>query len=140
MRATAWDRFEPLTLLLLRLLTGAFLIYGTWDNITSAARMAEFVGFLRASGFPSPELMAPLSVWVQFGCGVAFVLGLLTRPAGLVCAANFTVAVAMVHWNQTFREWWPAIVLVALGLHFAARGGGRWSLDAVVGRGPPSRP
>ena len=120
------------TLLMLRVLTGAFLIHGTWDNVTSAERMEEFVTFLDQFGFAAPALMAPLSVWAQFICGVLLVLGLLTRWAGLVIAFNFLVAVVMVHWTEDFRGWWPAIVLVGLGLHFAASGAGRFSVDALL--------
>ncbi len=116
-------------LLATRLLTGAFLIHGVWDNIVSAERMAEFVGFLTASGFAMPELMAPLSVWAQFAIGIALVLGLFTRWAGLLLAFNFIIGVIMVHWDQSFREWWPAIVLVALGLVFATIGAGRYAID-----------
>ena len=47
-------------------------------------------------------------------------------------AFNFAVAVVMVHWTQDFRSWWPALVLVLLGLHFAAQGGGRYAADAVL--------
>lgn len=61
-------------------------------------------------------------------------LGLLTRGAGAVVAFNFVVALVMVHWNQDFRGWWPALVLVLLGLHFMAQGGGQFSLDALLSR------
>ena len=115
--------------LLLRLLIGAFLLHGVWDNIVSAERMQEFVGFLRANRFPYPELMAPLSVWAQFFCGVAFVVGALTRWAGIICAVNFAIACVMVHWQQDFRGWWPAAVLVAIGLVLATHGAGRYSVD-----------
>jgi len=123
-------RYSDLSLLLLRVLTGAFLIYGTQDNILSDARMHEFVQFLAKRGFVWPELMAPLSVYAQFICGVLLVLGLLTRWAGLLMTFNFIVAVVMVHWSQDFRGWWPAIVLVFISLHFALHGAGRYSLDA----------
>lgn len=116
-------------LLAMRLLTGAFLIHGVWDNIVSAERMAEFVGFLTASGFAMPALMAPLSVWAQFAIGIALILGVLTRWAGLLLAFNFVIGVVMIHWDQSFREWWPAIVLVALGLLFATIGAGRYAID-----------
>lgn len=33
---------EDVAFLLLRLLTGAFLVHGVWDNIDSTARMQEF--------------------------------------------------------------------------------------------------
>ena len=76
---------------------------------------------------------APLSVAVQFGCGALLLAGLLTRWAGLLVAANFAVAVLMVHWNESYRAWWPAIVLVFLGLHFAAAGSGKFGLDRLFG-------
>lgn len=121
-----------ITLMLLRVVTGAFLIHGTLDNVLSAERMQEFVVFLTANGFPLPHLMAPLSVYAQFVCGALLVLGLLTRWAGAIIAINFVVAVVMVHWNQDFRGWWPALALVLLGLHFMAQGGGRFALDALL--------
>jgi len=129
------SRFADLTLLALRVLTGAFLMHETWDNVSSRARMEEFVGFLDQFGFPMPWLLAPLSVAVQFICGALLVAGLLTRWAGLLIAANFAVAVVMVHWNEEPRGWWPAIVLVALGLHFAAAGSGRFGLDSFFKAG-----
>ena len=127
-------RWSDLTLLSLRVLTGAFLMHETWDNVSSSARMTEFVQFLDQFGFPVPWLMAPLSVAVQFGCGALLILGLLKRVAGLLVAANFVVAVAMVHFAEPFRGWWPAIVLVFLGLHFAAAGSGKFGLDALFGK------
>ena len=127
------SRWSDLTLLGLRAVTGAFLMHETWDNVSSRARMGEFVQFLDQFGFPVPWLLAPLSVAVQFGCGALLVAGLLTRLAGLLIAANFVVAVAMVHFDQPLRDWWPAIVLVFLGLHFAAAGSGKFGLDALFG-------
>lgn len=126
-------RFGDFTVLLLRLVTGAFLIHETWDNVTSAARMKEFAGFLGQFGFPLPHLMAPLSVAVQFGCGVLLILGLATRTAGLLIAANFAIAVYMVHWAEPPRGWWPASILVFLGLHFAAAGAGKFGADRMFG-------
>jgi putative oxidoreductase len=127
-------RWSDLTLFGLRALTGAFLMHETWDNVSSRARMGEFVEFLDQFGFPVPWLMAPLSVAVQFGCGALLILGLLTRAAGLLVAANFVVAVTMVHFAEPFRGWWPAIVLVFVGLHFAAAGSGKYGLDALFGK------
>ncbi len=128
------NRFADYGLLQLRILVGAFLIYGVMDNVLSSERMVEFAEFLAANGFPAPELMAPLSVYAQLFCGVALVLGVLTRWAGAVIALNFAVAVVMVHWSQDFRGWWPAIVLVSIGVQFVLTGPGRFSIDAVLSR------
>ena len=124
-------RFADLGLLLLRIATGGFLIYQSHDNVLSAARMDEFVKFLTQFGFVYPEIMAPLSVYAQFAAGIAFILGLFTRWFGLITAFNFIVAVWMVHSPDPFPTWWPALVLIFLGLYFGLRGSGRYGLDAM---------
>lgn len=126
---TGFDAGRDYSQLGLRLLTGSFLMHETLDNIVSPARMQEFATFLSQFGFPATHVMAPLGVWVQFISGALLALGLLTRWAGLAIAATFVVAVVMVHWAEPYRGWWPAIVLVFIGLHFATHGGGRFSLD-----------
>lgn len=74
--------FHPdIGLLALRLLVGSFLMWETLDNVLSAERMAEFVGFVGHHGFIMPELMAPLSVYAQFICGALILVGALTRLA-----------------------------------------------------------
>jgi putative oxidoreductase len=125
-------RYAELGLLLLRIATGGFLIYQSHDNIFSAARMDEFIKFLTQFGFVMPELMAPLSVYAQFAAGIAFILGLFTRWFGLITCFNFIVAVYMVHMRDPFPTWWPALVLVFLGLYFGLRGSGRYGLDALL--------
>ncbi|MGQ0660248.1 DoxX family protein [Sphingosinicella sp.] len=130
----ALARFGDLGLLLLRLVTGAFLIWQSHDNIFSAARMHEFERFLTQFNFWAPRLMAPLCVWAQFLCGISLVLGLATRWAGLVTTFVFIVAVWMVHWRQDFPGWWPALILVFLGILFATQGAGRYALDAMLAR------
>lgn len=131
---TPLARLSDLGLLLLRWVTGAFLVYQSHDNILSAERMTEFEKFLVQFDFPLPALMAPLCVWAQFLCGIALILGLLTRWAGLVTAFVMSVAVWMVHWPQDFVGWWPALILVFLGLLFATLGAGRYSLDQRIER------
>lgn len=130
------ERFADFGLLFLRVLTGTFLVYGVVDNVVSAERMEEFVAFMAANGFPAPNFLAPFSVYVQLLCGIAFVAGFMTRWTGIVIAVHFVVAVVMVHWAQDFRGWWPAIVLVGIGLQFALTGGGKFSIDSVVGIRP----
>lgn len=131
---TPLAKFSDLALLLLRWVTGAFLVYQSHDNVLSAGRMAEFEKFLVQFDFPMPGLMAPLCVWAQLLCGIAFILGLLTRWAGLVTGFVMSVAVWMVHWPQDFVGWWPALILIFLGLLFATQGAGRYSLDRWIER------
>lgn len=127
-------RFGDLGLLLLRAVTGAYLVYQSHDNVLSGERMAEFEAFLTQFDFVMPEVMAPLAVYAQFLGGIALILGLLTRWVGLVTAFMFVVAVWMVHWPEGFPGWWPALILVFLGILFGTIGPGRYSLDALIAR------
>lgn len=126
------ERFAGLGLLALRLVTGAFLLYQSHDNVLSAGRMAEFAGFLRQFGFPAPELLAPFAIFWQVAAGLGFILGLFTRWLGIITMVQFIIACRMVHWSEDFAGWWPALILVFLGLYFGLRGGGRYSLDALL--------
>ena len=123
---------SDLAFLAMRVAVGSFLVWGVWDNIASAEHMAAFVGFLRQHGFPWPEFVAPFDVWLQFAIGVAFILGLATRWAGLLCAANFVVAIAMVDHLQGWRGSFGSMCLVAIGLVLATHGPGRYAADRLL--------
>lgn len=126
------ERLSELVFLLFRLLVGTFLIWGVWDNIVSPDRMAEFSAFLDANGFIWPSLLAPVSVYAQFVCGLIFVAGVFTRWGGLLCAVNFVVALIMVDLQGGFRQAFPAAALVFFGLYIAYRGPGPLSLDTYL--------
>jgi putative oxidoreductase len=126
------QRFGDFALLLMRVFVGLFLIWGVWDNITDPARMREFVEFLRKFHFPSPGLLAPVSVYLQLLIGIAFVLGLFTRWAGILCVINFAVAIAMVDRFGGMRGVFPSGCLIVIGLYLATHGAGRFSLDASL--------
>ena len=67
------QQFGDFALLLLRAFVGLFLVWAVWDNVTSGARMHEFADFLGKHGFPSPRVLAPVSVYLQLTVGLAFV-------------------------------------------------------------------
>ena len=108
------QRFGDFALLLMRVFIGLFLIWGVWDNIVSSERMQEFAAFLDKYDFPSPRILAPLSVYVQLAVGVGFVVGLFTRWAGILCVITFVVAIAMVDQRAGCAvfsprgAWWPS--------------------------------
>lgn len=125
---------EDLALLFLRLFFGLFLIWGVSDNIVSETDMGKFVDFLSHHRFPVPEISARMSVLVQSVCGICFVLGLLTRWAGLLCAINFLIAIIMVDYKLGIRGAFPAGSILMVGLFFAARGCGRYGCDEWISR------
>ena len=126
------QKFSDFTLLLMRIFVGLFLVWSVWDNVTSSEQMAEFARFLAKHGFPSATLLAPLSVYLQLAIGVAFVLGLFTRWAGLLCAIHFGVAIAMVDHHGGMRGIFPSGCLVVIGLFMATYGAGQLSIDAAL--------
>jgi putative oxidoreductase len=115
--------------LFIRLAVGWHLVYGTQDNVFDAARMAEFAGFLAQQGFAYPHLMAPLSAYAQFVCGILFVLGLFTRPAAAVMGINFVVALWMVHRGQPYPGNALAILMLCGSLFLLLHGPGRFAID-----------
>ena len=129
------NALQPGAMLALRLYVGGFLIWGVWDNITSAARMAEFEAFLAGLNCPLPAIAAPVSVWVQLAVGAALIAGVLTRWAGLLLSLNFVVAVALL-WGggADARGLFPPAILIFVGLVLATHGPGAWSLDARRGK------
>ena len=131
-------RHTDIAVLPLRLYLGGFLMWGVWDNITSAERMAEFAGFLTAIGSPLPELAAPVSIGAQFLVGVLLIPGVLTRWAGMLLAVNFLVAVALIGTSEGIfpdvtRELFGPMMCVLAGLVLATHGAGRWSVDRRLG-------
>jgi putative oxidoreductase len=132
-------KMGDLALLAARVATGVFLVHGVWDNVMDPARMAEFVGFMRASGFSAPGFWGPFAIYLQLAAGLMLIAGLLTRWAGLVIVGTFVVALWVVHWEQSLREWWPALSLVLLGAVFATVDAGRWALDRLLDRSPGAK-
>ena len=126
------QRFSDFALLLMRLFVGLFLIWGVWDNITDSARMQEFVAFLDKYGFPSPKILAPVSVYLQFAIGLGFVFGLFTRWAGIFCVVHFAIAIVMVDHLNGMRGIFPSGCLIVIGLYLATYGAGGFSVDAVL--------
>jgi putative oxidoreductase len=100
-----------------------------WFNISDADTMDAVIGYFGDHGFAYPWFFGPLSAWAQFFIGMALILGLLTRWAGVLLAFNFVVGIIMVHWGDSFRDCWPPASLIAIGLIFATFGGGRFAVD-----------
>lgn len=129
----ALDLLRPVAWLALRLYLGWFLIVGVWDNVSSPERMAEFAAFLRGLNCPSPEIAAPVSVWVQLAIGALLIPGLLTRLAGLLLMANFIVAVALfIGAGMNERQIYEPAILIFVGALLATHGAGSLSLDRLL--------
>jgi uncharacterized membrane protein YphA (DoxX/SURF4 family) len=82
------------------------------------------------------SMAAPLQALTESLLGVLLVLGLLTRPAGLVACA-FLASLWISEWGTAWI--WELLVPVLASLALAVgRAGRKWGLDAILARGRPS--
>lgn len=79
-------------------------------------------------------------IWIggvlEFFGGIAIALGLFTRPVAFVLSGEMAVAYWQFHAPQAAwpiqNQGMPAVLFCLIFLYMAARGGGDWSLDALL--------
>jgi putative oxidoreductase len=113
---------------------------------SSAGGLILFGWFGGMPGQPSPP---PL--WSQTGIGgvlefvggILIMLGFFTRPVAFILSGMMAVAYWQFHapngrWPLQ-NQGLPAVLFCFIFLYMAARGGGDWSLDALIRRKRASR-
>jgi putative oxidoreductase len=127
-------------LLLLRLVVGIVFVahgYPLWS------RLGSLTVYLRSLGIPAPSLFAPVLAFVETFGGVAMILGVLTRYAGLALAATMTVSTLLVKTKvgliASMNQPGPPgaeldLMLLAASLTIAALGPGTASLTNLIGQ------
>ncbi|HEX2189892.1 MAG TPA: DoxX family protein [Longimicrobiaceae bacterium] len=130
-------RFEEATLALLRVMAGLLFMQHGAQKLFGALG-----GFGGQPGATAP-LMSQMGLAgvLEFFGGLLVAFGLFTRPVAFVLAGQMAVAYFTAHLPQGF---WPilnggelAALFCCVFLYFSARGGGRYSLDGMIGRGRP---
>jgi putative oxidoreductase len=112
---------------------GAQKLFGSFDGPGPRGTAAAFGG-LR---FRNPYAMAILAGVAEFVGGLAFAVGFLTPLAALAIAVVMLNAVVTVHWKKGF--WATAggyefpLVIWATAIAVATTGGGRFSVDRLLG-------
>lgn len=135
-----FERHREVGALVIRLFAGGTIVYMSQDNVFSWERMLEFRDFLAARGVLIPLVAACLSVYVQFACGILFLLGLLTRYAAIAMVVNFVAAILIVHLDLPLQAAIPPGAMLACSLFLLFNGAGRLSVDAQLeGRVAPLR-
>lgn len=124
---------QPISETLLRLVVGtAFVVHG-WPKIQNPLGAVEMV---QGIGFYPGWLWATALAATEFFGGILIILGLLTRPAAI--ATTFILLVTTwFHWvklDQGYKGAELSIIWASAMLFFAVRGGGRFSLDRLIGR------
>jgi putative oxidoreductase len=125
----------PVTEALIRLCAGLSLVAHGYPKLfgTTAANAA----FFEQAGFHPALFWTLLTGSTEVLGGLCLALGLLTRLAAVPVLIFLLVAISFhaangFYWNNLGFEYplfWSVVVF-----HFLVRGGGGWSLDALIGR------
>jgi putative oxidoreductase len=123
---------EPMHLLL-RLACGLLLVPLGWGKLTQAARFAQEVAEFHHLGIEPAVPFAWFIALLECFGGLALALGLLTRPVALAIAIEMAVITFHVNIPEG-RPYQLALLWGVAALVIAWRGGGKYSLDRVIGR------
>jgi putative oxidoreductase len=128
------DRFQPLALLVLRLVIGAVMIAHGYPKVFGG--LQHHVHMVSNLGLPG--WLAYVSAFAEFGGGILLVIGFCTRCAALAVLIDISVAIWKVHWRNGFTgqggyEFTLSLAAIAFALIFF--GAGPISLDAIRGGG-----
>lgn len=89
--------------------------------------------WMASIGLEPGYLMALLAGGGEFFGGVLLVVGLLTRPAALICAFTMVVAIVVVHLDNGFFArsggYEFSLALLSMSVALAVRGAGSGSVD-----------
>ena len=134
--APLYRAFAPVTEPLIRLVAGgALAIHGFPILFGDKAAAAKF---LESVGFENGLFWSYIVGTVEFVCGLCLAVGLFTRLVAAPIIGFLVIAIVTYHWQFGFAWenrgieyplFWSIVVL-----HFLVRGGGPWSLDALIGR------
>ncbi|MBI1776271.1 MAG: DoxX family protein [Proteobacteria bacterium] len=134
------EALAPLADPLVRAATGLMLVpHGAqklfgWFGGYGVAGTGEFF----ASQLGLPASLALMAGLIEFGGGLLLAFGLATRAAAALIFGLMAVAVVEVHlangffWTDGGYEY--PLLWSVLALSYVIRGGGRFSLDAAIGR------
>lgn len=132
--------FQPLGLLVLRIALGLIFLTHGYPKLTRSA--AALQSLFVQHGLPA-KLVYVSGVLETFG-GILLILGLFTRPAGLLLAIEMGVAIVKVHSGHgimALHEYEFPLALGTACLALATVGAGFISADNLLwGEGGSSRP
>lgn len=132
-----YDRFSPYSYAFMRFCTGAVLFPHGWQKLFhgDAAKAAEGIA---AHGLPFALPLAYAVVFTEFFSAGLMAIGLFTRFAALTIVIQMAVITFVwqwpngYFWTQRGYEYPLLWMLLCIGIFF--RGGGRYSVDRLIGR------
>ncbi|WP_309080650.1 DoxX family protein [Zhihengliuella sp.] len=121
--------------LLLRVVVGFIFVAHGWQKFSQFTIAGTTESFAQM-GVPAAEIAAPFVAGLELVGGALLILGLLTRPVGVLLALNMLVALVQVHLSAgvfVSDGGYELVLLLGAGAAaIALLGAGRASLDAAL--------
>lgn len=131
-----YDAVEPLVWPLVRIAVGwNFAVHG-WGKLMAgpSAQLAAFASV----GFPDATGLILFLTFIELGGGIGIMFGLFTRFFAAACAIELAYITFGLYWPNGFswlrRGYEYTLLWGLLCLAISLKGGGRWSLDRLIGR------
>ncbi len=132
-----YDTLSDYSYPLIRVATGAMLVPHGWQKLF-AGRLQGTADFMATVGLEPAMALATYIAVLELVGGTLLALGLLTRLVAVQVVGFMAVATFHVLWGKGF--FWAqggyeySLLLGLLAVAIAIKGGGRYSLDRVIGR------
>jgi len=125
MLANLFKDNRDLALLVIRIAFGLIFALFGWRHVQG---LQGYIGLYTSIGIPAPDLMAPFVAWIELLGGLAALVGIFTRYAGLLLAIVMVVSSATVKIPGAFQIDPATGASRAQDLLGLTNGGG-WNID-----------
>jgi putative oxidoreductase len=135
--AALYESCAPYSYAIMRFATGAVLVPHGVNKILNTP-IAKFAPNIAAKGLPLPEALAYLTYFAESVAAVCLAIGLFTRIAAAMIGIEMIVIVILFQWQfgyfWTNRGYEFALLWALLCIAIFFKGGGRYSVDHLIGR------
>jgi putative oxidoreductase len=135
--AGLYESCAPYSYVIVRFATGAILVPHGVNKILNTP-IAKFAPNIAAKGLPFPEALSYLTYFAESVAAVCLAIGLFTRLAAAIIGIEMIVIVILFQWQfgyfWTNRGYEFALLWALLCIAIFFKGGGRYSVDHLIGR------
>jgi putative oxidoreductase len=132
-----YGRFSPFSYEFKRFATGAILVPHGIQKVLNVP-IAKFAPNIAAKGLPFAEGLTYLTYFAESVTAACLAIGLFTRIAAAVIGIEMLVIVFFFQWQfgyfWTVRGYEFALLWALLCIAIFFRGGGRYSIDRMIGK------
>ena len=130
-----YDALGPLSYAVARFVLGGIIMVHGYAKLFGGAAPIVANQLLAPMGFPAPLAWAYfIGILEFFGCA-ALAVGFLTRPIALMLTVEMAIVTFFIQLPQGYNEYLEyTLILLVLSAVYAANGGGRYSLDHLIGK------